>query len=98
MDRVLKTISLSDFRNHQLETLAAIQDAPVVLTQNGRSAALLVLPNQWNELLEQIADLEDSVAALEMELAIERKEVAVQTITDPQQFRREMLQHEAVPA
>lgn len=98
MDRVLKTISLSDFRNHQLETLAAIQESPVVLTQNGRSAAVLVVPEHWNNLLEQIADLEDSVAALEMELAIERQEVAVQTITDPEQFRREMLQHEAVPA
>ena len=98
MDRIMKTISLSDFRNHQLETLAAIEQSPVVLTQNGRSAALLVIPEQWNTLLEQIADLEDTVAALEMELAIARKEVAVQTVTDPEQFRREMLQHEAVPA
>lgn len=98
MDRVMKTISLSDFRNHQLETLAAIEQSPVVLTQNGRSTALLVIPEQWNTLLEQIADLEDTVAALEMELAIARKEVAVRTITDPEQFRREMLQHEVVPA
>lgn len=98
MDRVMKTLSLSDFRTHQVETLAGIQNAPVVLTQNGRGAALLVAPEQWNTLLDRLEDLEDAVAALSMELAIERNEVQVQTITDSQQFRREMLSNEAIPA
>jgi len=98
MDRVMKIVSLSDFRIHQVETLAAIQGAPVVLTQNGRGAAVLVVPEQWNSLLDRLDDLEDAVAALSMELAIERNEVQVQTITDPQQFRREMLHHEPIPA
>lgn len=98
MDHIMKTLSLSDFRTHQVETLAAIQNAPVVLTQNGRGTALLVAPEQWNTLLDRLEDLEDAVAALSMELAIERNEVQVQTITEPQQFRREMLHNEAIPA
>lgn len=98
MDHMMKTLSLSDFRTHQVGTLAAIQEAPVVLTQNGRGAAVLVVPDQWNNLLDRLEDLEDTIAALSMELAIERNEVQVQTITDPQQFRRGMLHNEAIPA
>ncbi len=91
MDQTIQMIGLHDFCTHPLETLTAIQAAPVVITQSDRNAAVLVTPEQWNALLEHLADLEDTVAALEMELAIERKEVAVQTITDAQQFRLEML-------
>ncbi|MCB0084378.1 MAG: hypothetical protein KDE47_25735 [Caldilineaceae bacterium] len=44
MHKVMQTMSLSDFRKHQLETLAALKTEPVVLTQNGRDSALLILP------------------------------------------------------
>jgi PHD/YefM family antitoxin component YafN of YafNO toxin-antitoxin module len=98
MNKVMPTMSLSDFRKHQLETLAALKTDPVVLTQNGRDSAVLVLPAQWNQLIDRLADLEDLIAALEMELAIERGDVEVETITDPDAFRREMLHGDKVPA
>lgn len=98
MNKVMQTMSLSDFRKHQLETLATLKTEPVVLTQNGRDSAVLVLPAQWNQLIDRIEELEDLVAALEMELAIERGEVEVDTITDPDTFRREMLYGDKVPA
>ncbi len=98
MNKVMPTMSLSDFRKHQIETLTALKTEPVVLTQNGRDSAVLVLPAQWNQLIDRLADLEDLIAALEMELAIERGEVEVETITDPDAFRREMLYSDKVPA
>ena len=98
MNKVMQTMSLSDFRKHQLETLATIQTEPVVLTQNGRDSALLILPAQWNQLIDRLTDLEDTVAALEMELAIARGEVEVETVTDPDAFRREMYHGDQVPA
>ena len=97
MHKVMQTMSLSDFRKHQLETLAALKTEPVVLTQNGRDSALLILPAQWNQLIDRLEDLEDTVAALEMELAIERGEVEVATVTDPDAFRREILHGDKVP-
>ena len=41
---------------------------------------------------------EDLIAALEMELAIERGDVEVETITDPDAFRREMYHGDKAPA
>lgn len=98
MHKVMQTMSISDFRKNQLDTLACLEREPVVLTQNGRDAAVLVLPVHWNRLIDRLEDLEDSVAALEMELAIERGEVQVDTITDPDSFRQEMLHGEQIPA
>lgn len=98
MNKVMQTMSLSDFRKHQLETLAALKTEPVVLTQNGRDSAVLVLPSQWNQLIDQLEDLEDLIAALEMELAIERGDVKVETITDPDAFRHEMLHGNKISA
>lgn len=98
MHKVMQTMSISEFRKNQLDTLSSLERDPVVLTQNGRDAAVLVLPAQWNRLIDRLEDLEDSVAALEMELAIERGEVQIDTITDVDTFRREMLHGEQIPA
>ena len=43
--------------------LAHIQQGPVVLTQNDHAAAVLVLPEQWNALLEEVEDLRDALDA-----------------------------------
>jgi prevent-host-death family protein len=55
---------ISDLRVRQSEILAQVEQAPVVLTQHGRPAVVLVHPEEWKRLQETLEDLEDSVDAL----------------------------------
>jgi prevent-host-death family protein len=56
---------VSDLRNHQADVLAEISDAPVVLAQRGRPAAVLVSLETWNALCERLEDAEDALAVIE---------------------------------
>ena len=65
MNQIPETRPISDMRLHQSELLAHMRQAPVVLTQHGRAAVVLVDPEQWNRLLEQYEDLQLALDAVE---------------------------------
>jgi prevent-host-death family protein len=58
-------IPISDLRQRQEAVLSRIEDGPVVLTQHGRAAVVLVSPSQWNQLMAEIEDLQDTIDAVE---------------------------------
>jgi PHD/YefM family antitoxin component YafN of YafNO toxin-antitoxin module len=74
MRPIPEIISISELRLHQNEVLGRLAESPVVLTQYGKLAAVLVDPEQWNNFLEEYEDLYLSVEALKVELALERGE------------------------
>jgi PHD/YefM family antitoxin component YafN of YafNO toxin-antitoxin module len=41
--------------------LGQLKAGPVILTQRGRAAAVMVSPKQWNRLIEQLKDLEEAL-------------------------------------
>ena len=61
---------LSEFRSNIAEVLERIQDTkrPVILTQHGRSAAVLLDVRTYEDLLEEVELLRD-VRAAEAEIA-----------------------------
>jgi prevent-host-death family protein len=65
MDIVPELIPISDIRQRQNEILARLIEGPVVLTQHGRGAAVLVSPDLWNSMVMQLEDLQDALDALE---------------------------------
>ena len=65
MYTVPELIPISDLRQRQREILEHLSEGPVVLTQHGRAAAVLVHPGQWNRLLEEFEDLHDALDAVE---------------------------------
>ncbi|MBE2237395.1 MAG: type II toxin-antitoxin system Phd/YefM family antitoxin [Caldilineaceae bacterium] len=67
----MQTIPISDLRFHQAEVLDQLQQRPVVLTRQGRAAAVLVSPDEWNSVVQQLEDLEDALAVLQARLQIE---------------------------
>ncbi|NJN83439.1 MAG: type II toxin-antitoxin system Phd/YefM family antitoxin [Caldilineaceae bacterium] len=69
MNAVMQTIPISDLRFHQSEILDKLSTAPVVLTRQGRETAVLVSPQEWNSIVEQLEDLEDALAVAEARLA-----------------------------
>ena len=65
MSAVPVTIPISDLRARQNDVLSGLSQGPVVLTQHGRAAAVMVSPERWNRLLEELEDLRDTIAAVE---------------------------------
>ena len=70
-------VPISKLRLTQNEILGKLSQSPVVLTQHGEAAAVLVDPKMWNDLLEELETWQDSFDALEAKyrLAIGEEEV-----------------------
>lgn len=69
-----QVIPISDLRKRQAQIVDQLRERPIVLTQHGYGAAVLISPEQWTELQDRLDDLEDTVAALRAELALARRE------------------------
>ena len=82
MDVVPELVPISGLRTRQNEILDQLADKPVVLTQHGRAAAVLVSPEQWNLLVELVEDLTDALDALEMRARIASGEETVRDWAD----------------
>jgi prevent-host-death family protein len=70
MREIPNLMPISELRIHQNQVLAKLNEGPMVLTQHGRAAAVLVGPEYWNRLQEMIEDLEDSVDALQAKIEL----------------------------
>jgi len=57
MDKVLPTIPVSDLRTRQAAIIQQLQDTPILLTQRGQGAGVLVHPDTWNKMVEQLEHL-----------------------------------------
>jgi PHD/YefM family antitoxin component YafN of YafNO toxin-antitoxin module len=79
MDRVMPTMPVSDLRKGQASILANLDAGPILLTSRGGAAGVLVHPAQWNDMIEEMEDLQDVIAALKGQLALARGE---ETITE----------------
>lgn len=67
MHLIPQTLPISDLRFKQNETLEGLEDGPVLLTKQGKAAAMLVSPTQWNQLIEIIEDLQLALDAIEVQ-------------------------------
>lgn len=70
-------VPISELRLRQSDVLDRLAESPVVLTQHGRAAAVLVNPAQWAEIVERLEFLEDSLEAAEVRARIHAGEEAV---------------------
>jgi prevent-host-death family protein len=52
MYKVMPTLPMTEVRNSISSIVADLGQSPVVLTQNGREAAVIVHPDMWNKLIE----------------------------------------------
>ena len=68
MNTVLPTVPISDLRFHQSAMISQLSAAPLVLTRQGRAVAVLVAPEQWNQLAEELDDLIDALAVMQARL------------------------------
>ncbi|HRI56486.1 MAG TPA: hypothetical protein PK170_05255 [Anaerolineae bacterium] len=76
---------ISDLKHRHLEVFKRLKEGPVVLANRSQPAAVLVLPERWNAIVEYIDDLECSIEALKTELAVARGEDEFECLT-PQEI------------
>lgn len=65
MYKIIPTIPVSDLRTKQAAILAQLEETPILLTQRGHGAGILVHPDLWNEMVELLADYDDILIAKE---------------------------------
>jgi prevent-host-death family protein len=63
LNRIPELVPISEIRQRQNEILASLRDGPIVLTQHGRAAAVLLTPGEYNRLVAAVEDLEDAMDA-----------------------------------
>jgi len=54
----MPTMPVSDLRNKQAETIAQLDETPVLLTRGGHGAGVLVHPEKWNQIMREMARLQ----------------------------------------
>ena len=52
MYKAMSTMPVSELRTEQASIIAQLQESPILLTQRGRGAGVLVHPDQWNKMVE----------------------------------------------
>lgn len=82
MNRLPQLASVSDLRNNHLGVFALLEKGPVVLVNRTQPQGILISPEQWDQLLTRLEDLEDLVDVLNTELQVERGEITVETLED----------------
>ena len=65
---------VSDLKHRHPEVFKRLRNGPVVLANRSQPTAVLVSPERWNAIVEYIDDLECSIDALRVELAIAKGE------------------------
>ncbi len=75
MNPIPEIIPISDIRQRQQEILAKLATGPIVLTQHGKGIAVLLDIQQWNQIAEDLEDLQDLVTILRQEEALARGDV-----------------------
>lgn len=70
MERMPELAHVSDLRKRQAEILDRLAEGPVLLASKTHAPAVLVSVSQWNQMVERLDELEDTVAAISEELAL----------------------------
>jgi PHD/YefM family antitoxin component YafN of YafNO toxin-antitoxin module len=72
---------VSDLKRRHLELFKRLKTGPVILANRSQPTAVLVSPERWNAIVEYIDDLECSLEALKVELALATGEEQVERLT-----------------
>ncbi|MEZ4865407.1 MAG: type II toxin-antitoxin system Phd/YefM family antitoxin [Caldilineaceae bacterium] len=82
MQLALEAVPITSFKNGPNEVVKKIAQQPLLLTQHGRTVAVVVHPDQWNEMVTQLS--ERRFSAMEMQAvakAYQKRAAGMETIT-----------------
>ena len=64
MYTIPEIVPLTEMQARMADMAQRLQRGPVILTQNDRAAAVLISPEDWNNLIAELEDLRDALDAL----------------------------------
>ena len=99
MLQLMATAPVSDMNRRPGDVIAMLKEGPVALMARSEPAAVMVMPQAWNEIakeLEELENLRDIVAAYQIEIDIWNGDEEVSDI-DLDELQAE-LDHAKVPA
>lgn len=82
MYKAMPTMPVSNLRTEQAAILAQIHETPILLTQRGRGAGVLVHPDVWNEMVELLDDYDDILIAKERMLEAKEDPAVMRPISE----------------
>jgi len=56
MYKAMPTIPVTELRANQSGTIAQLDQTPILLTHRGHSAGVLVHPDVWNQLIDELEE------------------------------------------
>ena len=65
--KAMPTVPIKDLQARQEELLATIRQTPIMLTNQGEGAGILVYPQVWNELIEKLEHYQQLISSLQLE-------------------------------
>lgn len=97
MNKLPQTASIADLRNSHRAVLEKLAKGPVVINSRSTPVGVLVSPQLWDRIAERFEELDDTVDALEAEIAILKGKDEVVTLT-PEEMQAWLSTDEAVSA
>lgn len=82
MQRLPQMVSVSDLKNRHLEVLSKLEQGPVVVASRNRPAAVLLSPEQWDEIVSLLEDYEDALVTRERIRSAETHPDEIRPIAD----------------
>lgn len=86
-----ETASMHELKNHTKRVTEKFRANPVLLLNRATPQGVIVSPEQWNAIVQHMADLEDTIATLQAELELATGEDVVETVVDPDAFLHEVM-------
>jgi len=97
MQQLPQMVSVADIKNHHLKVFAMLKKGPVIVASRSKPTAVIVSPEQWDAIVEEIDTLwaEREAALAELRIATGKSkvvEMSEETMTEW------LAEDEAVPA
>ncbi|MBV7336963.1 type II toxin-antitoxin system Phd/YefM family antitoxin [Chloroflexi bacterium TSY] len=68
--QLMESVPVSEMNRRSKEVLAMLKNGPIALFQRSEPAAVMVLPSVWNNMVKELEDLRDVLAAYKAEIEI----------------------------
>lgn len=91
LTRTPQTASMQDIKNRTAAVTKKFINGPVLLMNRATPQAVIVSPEQWNEIVDRLEEMQDAITTLQAELSIATGQSQVETIDNPQAFMNEMM-------
>ncbi len=68
MNKLPQMASVADMRQDHLRLFAMLKDGPIVISSRSKPSAVMLSPELWDKIIEQLEEQDDLIQVLQAEL------------------------------